>query len=69
MENTIAAITDVEFVSFTFNAVLLLGTGLAIFFTKKIETAGPRLLAKSKRRMSHHRNASTLSAFTSRAHS
>ena len=69
MENTIAAITDVEFVSFTFNAVLLLGMGLAILFAKKLETLRPKLLAKSRLIVSRRGYASIFFTFTSHVHS
>lgn len=69
MENTIATISGVEFVSFAFNGVLLLGMGLAMVFTKRLENLRPKLLAKSRLIMSRHRNTPILSAFASQAHS
>ena len=47
MENTIATISNLEFISFTLNAVLLLGVASAMIIAKKLETLGPNLLAKS----------------------
>jgi hypothetical protein len=67
MENTIATISDVEFVSFAFNGMFVLIMGLAMIFAKRLETLRPKLLAKSSLITSRCRKASILSEYTSQA--
>lgn len=69
MADTILTITNPEFAAITFNAVLLLGMGLAMAFAKQLESLRSRLLGKNRPIMFHHSAAFRLSAFSFRGHS
>lgn len=69
MAETILAVSNPEFVAITLNAVLLLGTGLAMIFAKRLECLVSSLAQKNRPDMYRHVNASSFSAFSLRGHS
>jgi hypothetical protein len=69
MTDITLTMSDLEFVTITFNAVLLLGTGLAMVFAKRLECLVSSLVQKNRPGMYRHVNASSFSAFSVRGHS
>ena len=61
--------TDLEIVSITINAVLLLCLGLAMVFAKRLEILGARLLHMRPPSLFRHAGASSFPAVSLRGHS